>query len=61
MFRSSSSNTYYYKDYIKKDWIDMACSTHEMRGKRSVHSSSVGKPEGRRLLGRSRGKWKYNI
>jgi hypothetical protein len=36
-----------------------ACSTNG--GKRNAHRILVGKPEGKRPLGRSRRRWVYNI
>jgi len=46
-------------DQIKKNEIGRAYSMY--RGKVSVYRVLVGKPEGKRPLGRPRCKWEYNI
>jgi hypothetical protein len=45
--------------HIKKDEMDGACSVHgEIR---NAYKSLVGKPEGKRPLGRPRRRWEDNI
>jgi hypothetical protein len=45
--------------YVKEDEMDRACSTN--REKRNAYRILVGKPEGKRPLGRLRGRWVENI
>jgi hypothetical protein len=51
--------SYYQDDKIKKDEIGRICSTHGQI--RNVNKISVSKPEGKRLLWRSRHRWEDNI
>jgi hypothetical protein len=46
-------------DQVKEDEIGRACSTHGE--KRKSYSVLVGKPEGKRPLGRPRRRWEDNI
>ena len=43
------------RDKIEKNEMDGACSAYELR--KGVYRVSVGKPEGKRSLGRPRGRW----
>jgi hypothetical protein len=46
-------------DQAKDDDIGRACSTH--REKRNAYKDFVGKPEGKRPLGRPKRRWEDNI
>jgi hypothetical protein len=50
---------YFASDKIEKNEMGGACSTYGERG--GVYSVLVGKTEGKRLFGRPRRKWEYNI
>jgi hypothetical protein len=52
---------YYLGDQIEKNEMIWSCSTHVGGERRGVHGVFVGNPEGNRLLGRTRHRWKYNI
>jgi len=56
---SSSSTKYFSGDQIKKNEMDVVCSTHG--GEEGCTRVFVWIPEGRRLLGRPRRKLKDNI
>ena len=50
---------YYSDDQIKKTEVGRTCNTYgEMRG---VYRTLLGKPEGRKPLGRPRPRWEDNI
>ena len=52
-------NKYCLGDQIEKNKMGVSCSTYgESRG---VYRILVGKPEGKRPLGRPRLRWEYNI
>jgi hypothetical protein len=44
---------------MKKDEVGRACGTHG--GREDVYRVLVGRPEGKRLLGRPRRRWEDNI
>jgi hypothetical protein len=46
---------------IKSRWMRWAGLVAQMRDKRNAYRILVGKPEGKRLLGRPRRKWVDNI
>jgi hypothetical protein len=46
---------------IKSRWMRWAGHVARMREKKNVYRLMVGKPEGRRPLGRPRRRWIYNI
>jgi len=48
-----------FDDKIKKNEIGRACSMYG--GRRGIYRVLVGKPEGKRLLGRPRRRWEDNI
>lgn len=50
---------YYQDDQIKDDEMGRACSVQEEH--ENVYEILVGKPEGRRSLGRHRTRWEDNI
>jgi hypothetical protein len=50
---------YYWGDQIKEGEIGRACSTHGQM--RNAFKILVGKPDGRRPLGRSRYGWEDNV
>jgi hypothetical protein len=54
-----SSRKYIKNNKVKKDEMGRACSTHW--GKYNVYRILVGRPGGKRLLGRLRCKWEDNI
>jgi hypothetical protein len=49
------TSNYYSSDQIKKNEMDKACSMYW--GRRGVHKVLMGKPEGKRSLGRPRHRW----
>jgi hypothetical protein len=44
---------------VEKDGMGKVCSTHGK--KRNAYRILVGKPEGKRPIGRPRRRWEYNI
>jgi hypothetical protein len=46
-------------DHFREDEMDTVCSTY--RKKRNAYWILVGKPNGKRLLGRPRRRWQDNI
>jgi hypothetical protein len=50
-----------YGDQIEKNEIGGACNTYGTEERRRVYRISMGKPEGKRPLGRPRGRWEDNI
>jgi len=54
-----SSPKYYWGDHIQKNVMDGASSTYGER--RGSHRVLIGKPEGKRPLGRPRRRWEDNI
>jgi hypothetical protein len=48
-------------DLVGREWMKWAGRVARMGEKRNVYRLLVGKPEGKRPLGRPRRRWMYNI